>query len=42
MRQIGLELTINCGRFTLQIPHELLAELFGLLEIPVNPGRYTL
>ena len=30
-----------CGRFTLQIPPELLAVLFGLLEIPVNPTRYA-
>src|ERR1039457_614902 len=31
-----------CGRFTLQIPPELLAEIFGLLEIPVYPARYNI
>ncbi len=31
-----------CGRFTLQIPPELLAEIFGLLEIPVFPARYNI
>jgi putative SOS response-associated peptidase YedK len=31
-----------CGRFTLQIPPELLAEIFGLLEIPVFPVRYNI
>jgi putative SOS response-associated peptidase YedK len=31
-----------CGRFTLQIPPELLAEIFGLLEIPVIPARYNI
>jgi putative SOS response-associated peptidase YedK len=30
-----------CGRFTLQIPPELLVEIFGLLEIPVFPARYN-
>jgi putative SOS response-associated peptidase YedK len=30
-----------CGRFTLQIPPELLAEIFGILEIPVFPARYN-
>jgi putative SOS response-associated peptidase YedK len=31
-----------CGRFTLQIPPELLAEIFGLLEIPVFPARFNI
>jgi putative SOS response-associated peptidase YedK len=31
-----------CGRFTLQIPPEMLAEIFGLLEIPVYPARYNI
>lgn len=31
-----------CGRFTLQIPPELLAEIFALLEIPVFPARYNI
>jgi len=31
-----------CGRFTLQIPPELLAEIFGLTEIPVYPSRYNI
>jgi len=31
-----------CGRFTLQIPPELLAEIFGLMEIPVYPARYNI
>jgi putative SOS response-associated peptidase YedK len=31
-----------CGRFTLQIPPELLAEIFGILEIPVFPARYNI
>lgn len=31
-----------CGRFTLQIPPELLAEIFGLTEIPVFPARYNI
>jgi putative SOS response-associated peptidase YedK len=31
-----------CGRFTLQIPPELLAEMFGLPEIPVFPARYNI
>ena len=31
-----------CGRFTLQIPPELLAEIFGLAEIPVYPPRYNI
>jgi putative SOS response-associated peptidase YedK len=31
-----------CGRFTLQIPPELLAEIFGLTEIPVYPARYNI
>lgn len=31
-----------CGRFTLQIPPELLAEIFGLLDIPVFPARYNI
>jgi len=31
-----------CGRFTLQISPELLAEIFGLVEIPVFPARYNI
>jgi len=31
-----------CGRFTLQIPPELLAEIFGLIEIPICPARYNI
>jgi putative SOS response-associated peptidase YedK len=31
-----------CGRFTLQIPPEQLAEIFGLLDIPVFPARYNI
>jgi putative SOS response-associated peptidase YedK len=31
-----------CGRFTLQIPPELLAEIFGILEIPVFPARFNI
>jgi putative SOS response-associated peptidase YedK len=31
-----------CGRFTLQIPPELLAEIFGLSDIPVYPHRYNI
>jgi putative SOS response-associated peptidase YedK len=31
-----------CGRFTLQIPAELLAELFGLVEPPEIPARYNI
>lgn len=31
-----------CGRFTLQIPPELLAEIFGLTGIPVYPARYNI
>ena len=31
-----------CGRFTLLIPPELLAEIFGLLEIPAFPARYNI
>jgi putative SOS response-associated peptidase YedK len=31
-----------CGRFTLHLPPELLAEIFGLLEIPVFPARYNI
>ena len=31
-----------CGRFTLQIPAELLAELFGLSEPPDLPARYNI
>ncbi len=31
-----------CGRFTLQIPPEQLAEIFGLHEIPVFPPRYNI
>jgi putative SOS response-associated peptidase YedK len=31
-----------CGRFTLQIPPELLAEIFGILEITVFPARYNI
>jgi len=31
-----------CGRFTLQIPPELLTEIFGLTEIPVFPARYNI
>jgi putative SOS response-associated peptidase YedK len=31
-----------CGRFTLHLPPELLAEIFGLLEIPVYPARYNI
>jgi putative SOS response-associated peptidase YedK len=30
-----------CGRFTLQIPPELLAGIFGLAKIPVVPARYN-
>jgi putative SOS response-associated peptidase YedK len=30
------------GRFTLQIPPELLDEIFGLIEIPVLPARYDI
>ena len=31
-----------CGRFTLQIPAELLAEIFGLSEPPAIPARYNI
>lgn len=31
-----------CGRFTLHIPPELLAEIFGLQEIPVYSARYNI
>jgi putative SOS response-associated peptidase YedK len=31
-----------CGRFTLHIPPELLAEIFGLDSIPVIPARYNI
>jgi len=31
-----------CGRFTLQIPAELLAEIFGLSEAPELPARYNI
>jgi len=31
-----------CGRFTLQIPPELLAEIFGLTESPDLPERYNI
>lgn len=31
-----------CGRFTLQISPELLAEIFGLTEIPTFPARYNI
>ena len=31
-----------CGRFTLQISPELLAEIFGLSEMPVFPARYNI
>ena len=31
-----------CGRFTLQIPAGLLAELFGLPEPPLLPARYNI
>jgi putative SOS response-associated peptidase YedK len=31
-----------CGRFTLHIPPELLAEIFGLIEIPTFPARYNI
>lgn len=31
-----------CGRFTLQIPPELIAEIFGLSEIPTYPTRYNI
>jgi putative SOS response-associated peptidase YedK len=31
-----------CGRFTLQIPPELLAEIFRLSDIPVFPARYNI
>ncbi len=31
-----------CGRFTLQIPPELMAEIFGLSEMPVFPARYNI
>ncbi len=30
-----------CGRFTLQIPPELLAGIFGLAAIPVVPAILT-
>jgi putative SOS response-associated peptidase YedK len=31
-----------CGRFTLHLPPDLLAEIFGLAEIPVFPSRYNI
>ena len=31
-----------CGRFTLQISPELLAEIFGLAKIPVCPARFNI
>jgi putative SOS response-associated peptidase YedK len=31
-----------CGRFTLHLPPEHLAEIFGLLEIPTFPARYNI
>ncbi len=31
-----------CGRFTLQITHELLAEIFDLPEVPVYQPRYNI
>jgi putative SOS response-associated peptidase YedK len=31
-----------CGRFTLHIPPELLAEIFGLIEIPTYPAHYNI
>lgn len=31
-----------CGRFTLHIPPELLAEIFGLIEIPTFPARFNI
>jgi putative SOS response-associated peptidase YedK len=31
-----------CGRFTLQIPPELLAGIFGLTTFPVVPARYNI
>lgn len=31
-----------CGRFTLQISPEHLAEIFGLIEMPVFPARYNI
>jgi len=31
-----------CGRFTLHIPPELLAEIFGLIETPIFPARYNI
>ncbi len=31
-----------CGRFTLHLPPELLAEIFGLVEVPVFPARYNI
>jgi putative SOS response-associated peptidase YedK len=31
-----------CGRFTLHIPPELLAEIFGLIQIPTYPARYNI
>jgi putative SOS response-associated peptidase YedK len=31
-----------CGRFTLQIPPELLAEMFDLADIPAFPARYNI
>ena len=31
-----------CGRFTLHIPPELLAEIFGLIEIPTYPARFNI
>jgi putative SOS response-associated peptidase YedK len=31
-----------CGRFTLHLPPDLLAEIFGLSEIPVFPSRYNI
>lgn len=31
-----------CGRFTLQLPPEFLAEIFGLTEVPAYPARYNI
>jgi putative SOS response-associated peptidase YedK len=31
-----------CGRFTLQISPEILAEIFGLSDVPVFPARYNI
>lgn len=31
-----------CGRFTLQISPEMLAEIFSLIEVPTFPARYNI